>query len=166
MYSSYTALKLVPCAEVTPVNSGVRPLRPRSHGFSCTRRILWSYSAGRRAPRTSAMGFPERVDEAAGHLESIFFNIYFVYLWLCLVLVVARGIFIVASFVAVGGLSSPAACGILVLHQGSNLCPGIRRQILNHWAAREVPLKPIFNLFPQFKKKKKDSSWQNREFIT
>ena len=43
-----------------------------------------------------------------------FFNIYFIYLWLRLVLVVARAIFIVASFVAVGGLSSPAACGILV----------------------------------------------------
>ena len=79
MYSSHTALHLVPCAEVTPVSSGVRPLRPSSRGPRCTRRILWRSSAGRRAPRTSAVGFPAGVHEAAGHLESIFFfSIYFI----------------------------------------------------------------------------------------
>ena len=33
-----------------------------------------------------------------------------------------------------------AVCGILVLHQGSNLCPpALEAWSLNHWTAREVP---------------------------
>ena len=94
----------------------------------------------------------------------IFFkkNKILIYFWLHWVFVAARGLFLVAasgaycslwcsgsccraralgtwaSVVVVHGLSCSVACGIF-LDQGSNLCPLVGRQILNHCTTREVP---------------------------
>ena len=52
-----------------------------------------------------------------------------------------------ASAVSAHGLSCTTACRIF-LDQGSNWCPCIARQILNHWTTREA-LSVIFNFrFP------------------
>ena len=55
-------------------------------------------------------------------------------IWLCWVLVAARGIFVVAC-----GLLG-AACGILFPDQGSNPGPpALGARSLNHWTTREIP---------------------------
>lgn len=78
---------------------------------------------------------------------------YFLKIWLHLALVVAHGIFIehMRSFTAVHtGLSSCGTeacrlsscfptCGIIVVHQESNLHPRIARLILNHRTMGEIP---------------------------
>ena len=95
--------------------------------------------------------------------------IYLFIFWLCRVFVSVRGLSLVAasgghsssrcadlslsrplllrstgssragSVVVAHGLSCSAACGIFP-DQGSNPCPRIGRQILNHCATREAPL--------------------------
>ena len=59
-------------------------------------------------------------------------------LWLSGSVVVAHGLQSAHSVVVGHGLSCSVACGIFLV-QGSNPCPCIGRQILNHCTTREVP---------------------------
>ena len=86
----------------------------------------------------------------------IFKKKLFIYFWLHRVFIAAHGLSLVAetsglfccraralwhtgSVVVVLGLSCPVACGIFP-YWGSNLCPCIARQIVNHWTIREALL--------------------------
>ena len=67
------------------------------------------------------------------------------------------------SLVALHRLSCPVACGILVPHPGIDTpIPCIGKQILNHWASREVPTSLLRRGWtPKANLRKKYMAWES-----